>query len=510
MSLSDWGRHISLASLVAASAAGGELPNILYILADDLGYGDVGAFNPECKIPTPHLNRLAAEGMVFTDAHSSSAVCTPTRYALLTGRYAWRTRLARGVLGGWSPALIAPGRMTVGELLRSHGYRTGCYGKWHLGLDWPHHKGPAPSDEIQASPKIPQVDYAQPVRGGPRSCGFDTFWGIAASLDMPPFVWIEGERVVRAPTVEKTWIRTGPAAEDFEAEDVMPKLVRRAADDLERWAKDGQRFFAYVAFTAPHTPIVPTAQFRGASKINPYADFVMQTDAAVGELLAALASAGVSESTWVIFTSDNGCSPQANFAELAAHGHRPSYIFRGAKGDIFEGGHRVPFIVRWPGRVAPGTRCHRTIDLCDFLATVAELVGATLPPNAGEDSYSFLRLLDQPAGPPTREFIVHHSIDGTFAIRRGPWKLILGPDSGGWSDPKPGSAAARQLPSRQLYNLDEDPGETHNRIAERPELAKELESRLLEFVQKGRSTPGPAQPNDRDVTVERPRASARR
>ena len=509
MSLNDWGRYISLASLIAASAAGAELPNILYILADDLGYGDVGAFNPECKIPTPHLNRLAAEGMVFTDAHSSSAVCTPTRYALLTGRYAWRTRLARGVLGGWSPALIAPGRLTVPELLRHHGYRTGCYGKWHLGLDWSHREGPAPSDEIQASPKAPQVDYAQPVRGGPRSCGFDTFWGIAASLDMPPFVWIEGEHVVRAPTVEKTWIRTGPAAEDFDAVDVLPQLVRRAAEDLQRWAKDGQRFFAYVAFTAPHTPIVPTAQFRGASKINPYADFVMQMDAAVGELLAALEAANVAKSTWVIVTSDNGCSPQANFAELAAHGHRPSYMFRGAKADIFEGGHRVPFIVRWPGRVTPGTRCDRTIDLCDFLATVAELVGATLPPNAGEDSYSFLRLLNDPAGPPTREFIVHHSYNGTFAIRRGPWKLILGPDSGGWSDPKPGSAMARQLPSRQLYNLDEDPGETRNRIAELPELAKELEARLLEYVRTGRSTPGPAQPNDRDVTVER-QASARR
>lgn len=503
-------RDSSLTGTAPSAAPGAEpapqpssAPNILYLLCDDLGYGDIRYFNPAGKIPTPHLDRLAAAGMVFTDAHSGSSVCTPTRYGILTGRYSWRTRLQNGVLNGFSKPLIAPDRLTVPALLQRHGYHTACIGKWHLGLDWPLPSG----GNLARDGDSRRIDYRQPIRNGPTQLGFDYYFGISASLDMPPFVFIENDRVTSLPATEKTWIRTGPAAADFEAMEVLPTLTRKAVEYLGRraaQAQAGRPFFLYVPFTSPHTPCEPTPEWRGRSGLNVYADFVMQTDASVGEILAALDRHQLASNTLVIATSDNGCSPAAKMEELAAKGHQPSHIFRGAKADIFEGGHRIPFIVRWPGKIRPGSTNTQTVCLTDLLATCAELVGTPLPPNAGEDSVSLLPAFLGKDTPPLREATVHHSINGSFAIRQANWKLIFCPGSGGWSNPKPGSPAEKGLPPVQLYNLAADPGETHNLQAARPELTRRLTDLMERYIAQGRSTPGPAQRNDVHVELYKP------
>ncbi len=366
----------------------GPLPNIVYILADDLGYGDVRRLNPEGKIETPNIDRIAVEGMTFTDAHSSSSVCTPTRYGILTGRYNWRSPLKSGVLHGYSRRLIEPDRMTVPAILKTHGYHTACIGKWHLGMDWP--LKDKPGEFARNERDAWNVDYAQPIANGPLTLGFDTYFGISASLDMPPFLFIENDHAQGFPTVEKTWIRKGPACADFEAVDVLPTLTARAVSEIEQRARAEGPFFLYLPLTAPHTPIVPTDQWKDQSGLNAYADFVKQVDASVGRVLDALDQQGLSGNTLVFFTSDNGCSPSANFAELKTKGHNPSARFRGHKADIFEGGHRIPFLARWPGHVAPGSISDQLICLTDLMATCAEILGTTLHETTGEDSVSFL------------------------------------------------------------------------------------------------------------------------
>ena len=324
----------------------------MIVLADDLGYGDVHCFNPRGQIATPNIDRLATKGMFFTDAHSGSAVCSPTRYGLLTGRYAWRTTLASGVLNGYSPRLIEPGRLTLPQMLKNQGYRTVCIGKWHLGVDWQRKDGGIAQGDNDAW----KVDYTRPFANGPNSVGFDEFFGISASLDMPPYVFLENDHATEIPTVEKTWIRTGPATRDFEAIDVLPRLTERAVAFIECQAprsRAGTPFFLYLAFSAPHTPIVPMKPWHGRSLINPYADFVMQTDDAVGQVLNALERTGLTGDTMIFVTSDNGCSPMADLDTLRAHGHDPSAGLRGYKADIYEGGHRIPLLVRWPGQFAP-------------------------------------------------------------------------------------------------------------------------------------------------------------
>jgi arylsulfatase A len=442
-------------------------PNILVILADDLGYGDVQCFHAAGKIPTPHLDRLAAAGMRFTDAHSSSSVCTPTRYSLLTGRYNWRSRLKSGVQGGLSPRLIEPNRLTLASLLKSQGYHTACFGKWHLGMDWPRKPETQPfGDNIEKGPEGWRVDWTQPITQGPNSVGFDEYFGISASLDMVPYTYIHNDRVTVIPTVDKSFAmmlgkdsnatRRGPAAVDFEAEHVLRDLTNRTIDYLRRRAasaRSGEPFFVYLPLASPHTPIVPTSPWRGRSGLNPYADFVMETDDAIGRILAALDQLELTANTLVIVTSDNGCSPQADYPALLAKGHDPSGGWRGHKADIFEGGHRVPFIARWPARTPAGIVSNRTIGLFDLFATCAELLAFPVPRDAGEDSVSFLATLTGAHDQSPREAIVHHSINGSFAIRQGDWKLALCADSGGWSDPKPNSPAAKQLPAEQLYDL---------------------------------------------------------
>jgi len=486
-----------------------ERPNIVYILADDLGYGDIRCLNPKGKIPTPDIDRLAAEGMRFTDAHAGSAVCTPTRYGILTGRYAWRSRLQEGVLGGYSPPLIEPGRMTVASLLKRHGYHTACVGKWHLGLGWARTGSAHFGDEIDPKGDIRSVRYDRPFSGGPTALGFDRFFGISASLDMPPFLFLRDDGCLGMPTTEKTFVRKGPAHKDFEAVDVLPALTREAIAYLDGWGKSAEErpFFLYLPLTAPHTPIVPAPGFRGRTGMSSYVDFVAQVDAAVGEVVRALDRNGLRETTLVIVTSDNGCSPEADFPALAGLGHHPSGPFRGHKADIFEGGHRVPFIARWPGRVKMGSTCDDTICLTDLLATCAAIVGAKLPAEAAEDSVSILPDLLGTAAGPVRQATVHHSIDGSFAVRQGDWKLILGPDSGGWSAPRPGSDEAKGLPPVQLYNLARDPGERRNLQAEHPEIIERLTGLLERYVAEGRSTPGKRLKNDVDVNLQRRRSS---
>lgn len=503
--------------LLGCLAGAAERPNIVFILCDDLGYGDVHCLNPQGKIPTPNIDRLAGQGMIFTDAHSSSAVCTPTRYGVLTGRYNWRSRLQSGVQGGMSPPLIEPGRLTVAGLLRQHGYHTAAIGKWHLGMNWP--KKPQAKgydDAIEKGADGWNVDFTRPIANGPNAVGFDYFFGIAASLDMVPYTFIENDRVTKVPTKDNAfpmmgdrtnkWTRRGPAAEGFEAEDVLPALTRRAVayvNERADAARRGQPFFLYLPLNAPHTPSVPSKEWRGRSGMNAYADFVMQTDATVGAVLAALETGGVATNTLVFFTSDNGCSPEAMFAELAAKGHNPSHTFRGHKADIFDGGHRVPFIARWPGRVPAGSVSDQLVCLNDFMATCADILGAKLPPTAGEDSVSLRPILLGAAKQPVREALVHHSINGSFAIRQGTWKLALTPSSGGWSAPRPGTPAARKLPESQLHDLSRDIGETNNLAASHPEVVARLTALLEKYVQEGRSTPGPTQTNTVPVKIRK-------
>jgi len=493
---------------VHGAAHAADRPNIVFVLADDLGYGDVKALNPDGKIATPNMDRLAAEGMAFTDAHGSASVCSPARYSILTGRYNWRSRLQSGVLGGVSPHLIDPARLTVPALLKQHGYTTACIGKWHLGMDWtPKDPAALPFGDSARTADPRTVDYTKPIANGPNALGFDYFFGIAASLDMPPYAFIENTRVTELPTVEKQWAhRQGPAAPDFEAVDVVPTLVRHAVDYVDARAQSGEPFFLYLPLTSPHTPLVPSPEWRGKSGINAYADFVMETDWALGEVLHALDRDGLAQSTLVIFASDNGAAPAADFKELAAHGHNPSYVFRGRKSDIWDGGHRIPFVVRWPGKVQPESTSREVVGLGDLLATCADIVGATLPDDAGEDSVSILPALLGRSSGRVHEAIVHHSVEGQFSIREGEWKLEMCPGSGGNSKPIDPTAARKGFPAVQLYDMATDVGETHNLEAEQPAVVERLTTLLEHYVAAGRSTPGTPQRNDVQVNIYKPDA----
>ena len=475
------------AALHAADGAAAK-PNIVYILCDDLGYGDVHCLGGErSKIATPNFDRLAARGMIFTEAHSSCAVCTPSRYGILTGRYNWRSRLQSGVLGGFSPPLIDAGRLTVPALLKQYGYATACIGKWHLGMD------------------ISEQRPAAPIGNGPTTRGFDYYFGISASLDMPPYAFIKNDRFTRPlDTVKELFPhRRGPAAKSFEAVDVLPTLTGKAVEYIGQRAAEAKPkpFFLYLPLSSPHTPLAPTRQWQGKSGLGPYGDFVMETDWAVGEVLAALEKNGVAGNTLVIFTSDNGCAPYIGVAELEQHGHFPSEHRRGYKADIFDGGHRIPFIARWPGRIAAGSRNDQLVCLNDLMATCADMLGVKLPDNAGEDSVSILPALQGKADHRLHEAVVHHSSNGSFAIRQGQWKLELCPSSGGWAEPKPGSAEAKRLPPIQLYDMTKDVGERSNEYQAHPEIVARLTQLLKKYIADGRSTPGAPRKNDTAIKL---------
>lgn len=463
-------------------------PNIIYILADDMGYGDISYLNEESKLNTVHLDRMAQEGMVFTDAHASSAVCTPSRYSILTGRYNWRSTLKESVLYGFDPPLIEQGRMTVASMLKESGYRTGCIGKWHLGLGW-----------ARNSEDKEDVDYTKPIQNGPITNGFEYFYGISASLDMPPYVYIENDRVTELPdritenTDEMMFWRPGPTAPGFKHEEVLQHLTDKMLETIEAWQEDP--FFLYFPLTAPHTPILPSQSYLGKSGTNIYGDFVLMCDDVVGQINAKLKELGLDENTIVIYTSDNGCSPKADYERLRQFGHNPSYRFRGTKADIYEGGHRIPLIVKWPAQVKAGSVCSETVCLSDLMRTVADIIGYELPDNAAEDSVSNLPVWRGEAlSAPLREAVVHHSFDGSFSIRQGKWKLEMCPGSGGWSDPVPGQEPA-ESPPIQLYDLEADLGERRNVWDQYPEVVERLKSLLISYIQNGRSTPGAKQSN---------------
>ena len=473
-------------------------PNIVFILADDLGIGDPRCYSPDSRIPTPNVDRLAAEGLRFTDMHTPSAVCSPTRYGLLTGRYAWRSRLKSGVLWGWSPPLIEPDRLTLPEMLRQRGYTTAGFGKWHLGLGWVTREPAAFGDQSKPAADISLVDYTQPLTGGPHTAGFDRYFGIPASLDMEPYLWIETDRCA-APPSDRTpgdthqrqggggFYRAGPIAPGFRPEDVLPAITGRAVRLLEEQARAARRqpFFAYVPLSAPHDPWLPTAGFRGASQAGPRGDFVVQTDASVGEILDALDRLGLARETLVVFTSDNGAHWLPG--EVQQYGHAANGPWRGQKADIHEGGHRVPCVVRWPGRVKPGTATGQLACLTDFMATFAEITSAPLPREAAEDSFSFAHLLlgRRPAQP-VRPSLIMHSAQGLFAIRRGGWKQVEGLGSGGFTPPARVQPKGNE-PTGQLYDLFTDPGERTNRFASEPGQAAQLQQELETIRARGRS-----------------------
>lgn len=481
-----------------------KLPNIVVILADDLGYGDVKAFNPYSKIPTPNIDQLASEGMIFTDAHTPSAVCTPTRYGFLTGRYNWRSTLKSGVLTGKSPALIPDNRTTIASVLKSKGYNTAFIGKWHLGWNWGLTDGDSLRGEGWDAKDFDQLDFTKAVTHNPNDLGFEYAYGHSGSLDMAPYVYVENGKVTAIPdtvtvnTGKYSWWREGPTAPDFDHEKVTPNFFERSIQYITEKSKADKPFFLYLALPSPHTPILPPAEWQGKSGLAPYGDFMMMIDAYVGKVNAALEKAGIAENTLVIFTSDNGGSPAAGLDVMKAAGHFSSYIYRGHKADLFEGGHRVPFIAKWPAKIQKGTSRTETICLTDLMATASELSGYELKDNEGEDSYSLVSLFvgNEPEGS-FREATVHHSIDGSFAIRQGDWKLIMAKGSGGWSFPKPGDPAEVDLPEVQLYNLASDPGEATNLQAENPEKVASLKALLTKYIKEGRSTPGAPQQNDK-------------
>lgn len=463
----------------AAFAGEGIRPNVLLILADDMGYGDPGCFNPKSKIPTPNLDRLAREGMRFTDAHAPGAVCHPSRYGLLTGRYPFRANVSI-----WpKQPVIEESRMTIAALLKSQGYRTAMVGKWHLGF-------------LEAG-------YDQPLPGGPVHRGFDSFFGIRASTDIPPYFYIRDDRAVAPPSeritanqsegwspIQGAFWRAGGIAPGLALKDVLPRFTDEAVQVLEIHAdkRKNQPLLLYLAYPAPHTPWLPSPEFTGRSGAGLYGDFAAMVDSMIGRVLTALDKAGMQENTLVIFTADNG--PVWYDEDVKRFGHNSTGVLRGMKGDAWEGGHRMPFIVRWPGRVKAGTVSAQTICFTDLLATFGAMLDTELPKEAGEDSFNLLPVLlgQQPQDQPVRGPLVIPSSGGLMTIRSGSWKLIDGLGSGGFSEPrriKPDPNG----PQGQLYNLADDPGETLNLWTKQPEVVRRLQAELTRIRESGRSRP---------------------
>ena len=457
-------------------------PNIIFIMADDMGYGDVGCYNAESKIPTPNIDKLATEGVWFTDAHTPSAVCTPTRYGVLTGRCCWRSRLKRGVFGGFDRPLIEKDRMTVASLLKEHGYGTACIGKWHLGLNWGT-KEAQPADSEEDYEQM-DVDFSKPIKDGPRTLGFDYFFGTAAcTTDDPPFCFIENEYTVGIPNII---CPEDPADEDRELlmvpgwrhEDADIEFTNKAIAFIKKHTESevGNPFFVYLPLSVPHIPWLPPDCVKGKSGAGPRGDQVVLFDWSVGQIVKVLDKLGISDNTLLIITSDNGLREGVN-------GHKSAGDLRGLKGSIWEGGHRVPFIARWPGKIKAGTTSDEVICLTDLIATCAAIVGAELPNDAGQDSYNILpALLGEKLDKPIREAIVHHSGSGVFAIRQGEWKLILESKGAGYHDgpPKAGSPG-------QLYNLADDPYEKDDLWAKHPEVVERLTKLLNKYKKQGHS-----------------------
>ena len=454
----------------------GRNPNIIFIMADDMGIGDTTVYNPQSKIPTPHMEKLADQGVIFTDAHSPSSMCTPTRYALLTGRYCWRTWLWRGVYGGYNRPLIKKGRMTIASLLKQHGYATACVGKWHLGWDWGLKEGRT-ADEDGDYGQF-NIDFAKPIKEGPLQRGFDYFFGTSGcATDDPPMCFIENDRTVGIPS---EICPVDPANEDRELlmvpgwrhEDADIEFTKKTVGFIEKHVKNNPKspFFVYFPLSVPHIPWFPPDMVKGKSGAGPRGDQVVLADWSLGEVMKALDKLDIADNTLLIFTSDNGPRKGVN-------GHESSWHYRGEKGDLWEGGHRMPFIARWPENIKAGTTCDELTCFTDMMATFAAIVGADLPRDAGQDSFNILpALLGKKLDKPIRHSLVHHN--GQLAIRRGDWKLIAGIRGNG-----------TERGRKELFNLKADPDEKNNLLKERPEIVERLTKLLKKQMEHGYSRP---------------------
>lgn len=480
------------------ATCGAERPHIVLIYADDMGYGDLGAQNPESRIPTPHLDRLAAQGLRCTDVHSSSGVCTPSRYALLTGRYHWRK--FHGIVNSFEPPALSDKEWTLPEMLQAAGYRTACIGKWHLGWEWEaiRRPGAEPRGEEGGRKRgfsAAAFDWSRPIPGGPCSHGFDFYFGDDVP-NFPPYAWFENDRVIAPPTrdleitqqtAEGGWeCRPGPMVDGWDFEAVSPRLVDRAVEWIGQQREAPEPFFLYLPLNGPHAPMLPTREFRGKSQAGGYGDYMAQMDGHVGRVLQALEDHGLSERTLVIFTSDNGPERYA-YERLRVFGHRSAGPLRGLKRDLHEGGHRVPFLVRWPGHIAAGRVSDQLMGQMDLLATIAAVVGAEIPEHAADDSYNLLPTWLGNA-PSPRQTIVHNTFPDAYAIRHGQW-LLIAAESGHHSE-VPAWFSERNgyqedgLPG-ELYDLQNDLSQRQNQFAERPEKVAEMSQLLQRIRQAG-------------------------
>ncbi|HZZ77115.1 MAG TPA: arylsulfatase [Gemmataceae bacterium] len=488
---------LAIAATPALGQEAKDRPNIVIILADDLGIGDVGCFNPKSKIATPNIDRLAKQGMRFTDAHSPSAVCSPTRYGLLTGRYPFRSPLKKGVVAPWGAPIIEQGRLTLASMLRRLGYRTACIGKWHLGWNWATRDG-----KVAASgkDKLSNVDFSKAIANGPTTKGFDYYFGVDLP-NFPPYCFIENDRTVGIPDVVSTpeINRPGPMLAGWKQVEILPEVSRRSQKYIAEAAKKKTPFFLYVPLTSPHYPVVPAKTFQNKSGVGNYGDFVMQTDAVVGEIVRALDEHGLTENTIVIFTSDNGPEVVGEvgigaYERLRRYGHASMGIYRGVKRDLWEGGHRMPFVIRWPGKIAPDSTSDQTIGFTDIMATVAAITKTPLPNDAAEDSIDISAAFR--GEKVKREGLIHGSGSGKLALRQGDWVLIASPSgednakkSGepDWFRKERGYTAHKQ--PFELFNLRDDPTQKTNRYADEMERARSMQATLEQFQRDGRSVP---------------------
>tara|TARA_R110002096_G_scaffold386921_1_gene581079 strand:+ start:16815 stop:18329 length:1515 start_codon:yes stop_codon:yes gene_type:complete len=481
-------------------------PNILLVLADDLGYGDVGCYNPDSKVPTPHLDQMARDGMRFTDAHSPSTVCTPTRYSILTGQMAFRLNYPGVFTGAGGPCLITKDRLTLPEMLRQQGYETAMFGKWHIGLSFLDQQGnPINENGLEA---VKRIDYSRSIPDAPIHLGFDHFFGTACCPTTDwLYAFIDGDRVPVPPTqtVDKSKLpthewsydcRPGLVAPDFDLEEVDMVFLEKSLQFLDQHtkAKPDKPFFLFHSLQAVHLPSFPGKEFQGKSQAGPHGDFIFQFDHIVGQLLNQLENLGLADNTLVIVTSDNGPEVGTTLNMRKSFDHDGARPWRGLKRDNWEGGHRVPLIARWPGKIQPSTTTDQTVCLTDLMATCAALVDAKLPNQSAEDSFNLLPVLIGEATSPIRKFTLHQTISLALAIRMGKWKYLDHRGSGG---NRYGKERLRPLalPSSepdapgQLYDLERDPGETTNLYSEELETVKRLKDLLEETKRSGRSAP---------------------
>jgi len=492
---------VSGLSLLPITQAGAKAPNVLILYADDMGFGDLGIQNGSSKIPTPHLDQLAMEGMRFTDGHSSSGICTPSRYALLTGRYHWRD--FHTIVQPFGDSVFAAERLTLPEMMHGAGYQTACIGKWHLGWDWAAIRkpeaGPVERDDrghktnLQAS----DYDWSKAIPNGPLAHGFDHYFGDNV-INFPPYAWIEDDKLVIPPDAQvdpETWkplkegnweTRDGPMVTGWNPYEVLPELTRRAVSYIEGQQDESAPFFLFFTFPSPHAPIVPAEEFEGSSQAGPYGDFVVQTDWSCGQILAALARAGLAANTIVIFTADNGSEHYA-YPRALNYDHWSSEPFRGAKRDLYEGGHHVPFVVKWPGRIKPGSLSNALISQTDLMATLGAVVGAEIPENAADDSSNQLSVW-RGENDSVRTEMVHNTHASRYAMRQGDWLLINVPS--GNHNSKRAEAFEKQRgyvtgdgSPVELFNLRDDIAQRHNLARQFPEKVQSLQALLLKIQQ---------------------------